>query len=303
MRVFVTGATGFIGSDEGEKLLAAAGAEVHRGRMEDLESLRGGAAKADGVIHLAFIHEFSDAKLSARLGVMAGALMGKGLVSSFLGVMMGTDSTAIDALGAAIAGTGKPLLITVGTMGLAPGRLATETDAADPNSAGAARSVPSEKASLKWAEQGVRTSVLRLPPSVHGDGDAGLVPRLFAIARKKGVSAYVGDGTNHWPAVHRLDAARLYRLALENGSGGGTYHGVAEQGVPFREIAEVIGRRLNVPVVSKTAKEAAGHFSFLAPFVAADNLVSSQITQQQLDWHPTQPALIPDIDRPGYFKI
>jgi nucleoside-diphosphate-sugar epimerase len=254
------------------------------------------------VIHLAFIHEFSDAPLSARLGVMARGLTGRGLVSSFMKVMIGTDAAAIDALGSTLQGSGGPLVITVGTMGLAAGRIGSETDAADPSSVGAARSVPSEKASLVLASQGVRTSVVRLPPSVHGDDDGGLIPRLIAIARKTGVSAYVGDGGNRWPAVHRLDAARLYRMVLEKAPAGATYHGVADEGVPFREIAEVIGRHLNLPVVSKTSMEAAAHFRWLAPFVGADNPVSSQRTQEQLDWHPTQPALVPDLDRPAYFK-
>ena len=160
----------------------------------------------------------------------------------------------------------------------------------------------SEAAGLAMASQGVRVSMVRLPPSVHGDGDHGFVPRLIAIAREKGVSAYVGDGLNRWPAVHRLDAAHLYRLALEKGSAGARYHGVADQGVPFREIAEVIGRRLNVPVVSKSPEEAADHFGWISHFVSIDCPASSDETQQQLGWRPTHASLIPDIDRPAYFE-
>ncbi len=321
MRVFVTGATGFIGSavvkdllgaghqvigltrsDAGEKQLITAGAQPHRGSLEDPASLRTGAEKADGVIHLAFMHAFGDAKLSSRLGVLARGLTGGGVISSFMKVMMGADAAAIDAMGSVLAGSGKPFVITVGTMGMKPGQLALESDSADPASVGAARSVPSEKAALALAARGVRTSVLRLPPSVHGDGDEGFIPRLIDIARKKGESAYIDDGANRWPAVHRLDAARLYRLALENAPAGSRYHAIADEGVTFREVAEVIGKRLNVPVVSKSAKAAAGQFSFLAPFVATDNPASGQWTQKQLDWHPTQASLISDIDRPVYFQ-
>jgi nucleoside-diphosphate-sugar epimerase len=320
MRVFVTGATGFIGSavvknlleeghkvigftrsQEGAKRLTAAGATPHWGRLEDLDSLRSGAASADAVIHLAFIHGFSDAKLSARLGVMAGALTGRNLVSNFLGVMMRTDLAAIETLGSTLVNSNRPLIITVGTMGLRSGLIAAEQDAADPASAGAARSVPSEKAAAVFALKGVRTSVVRLPPSVHGDGDAGFIPRLIAMARKKRASAYVGDGGNRWPAAHRLDVARLYRLILEKGTAGSTYHGVAEIGIPFREIAEVIGRGLKLPAVSIDQQKAAGHFSWFAPFVTADNPVSSQSTQKQLGWQPTESTLIRDIDQPGYF--
>jgi len=321
MRIFVTGATGFIGSavvkemlgaghkvigltrsQEGAKQLTAADATPHWGRFEDLESLRSGAASADAVIHLAFIHGFSDAKLSTRLGVIARGLTGRSLVSSFMAAMMGTDLAAIETLGSTLAGSDRPFIITVGTMGLRPGAIASENDAADPASPGGGRSVPSEKAAAAFAAKGVRTSVVRLPPSVHGDGDAGFIPRLITLAKKKRASAYVADGTNRWSAVHRLDVARLYRLALENGTTGSTLHGVAEIGVPFREIAEVIGRRLKLPVVSKSPKDAAAHFSWFAPFVAADNPVSNLATQKTLGWHPARSALIPDIDRSGYFK-
>ena len=294
MRVFVTGATGFIGSaivqelikaghqvlglarsDAGAKSLAAAGAEVHRGSLEDLESLRSGAGAADGVIHTAFIHDFLNYAPAAQ-----------------------ADRRAIETMGSALAGSGRTLVVTSGTLLLQRrGPLATEEDAANPN-------FPrqSEEAAAAVAAQGVRASVLRLPPSVHGDGDHAFVPALINVAREKGVSAFVGDGLNRWPAVHRLDAAHLYRLALEKGGARAAYHGVADEGVPFREIADVIGRRLNVPVVSKSPEEAVNHFSWLGHFVGVDCPASSQQTRELLGWQPTQPELIPDIDRPNYFK-
>jgi nucleoside-diphosphate-sugar epimerase len=208
------------------------------------------------------------------------------------------DRRAIETLGTALAGSDRPLIITSGTLLLRrQGPLAMEKDESDPN-------FPrkSEAAGLALASHGVRVSVVRLPPSVHGDGDHGFVPRLFAIAREKGISAYVGGGFNHWPAVHRLDAARLYRLALEKGSAGSRYHGVADQGVPFRDIAQVIGRRLNVPLVSKSREEAPGHFGWISHFVSIECPASSAQTQEQLGWRPTHASLIPDIDRATYFE-
>jgi nucleoside-diphosphate-sugar epimerase len=296
MRAFVTGATGFIGSaivrelidaghevlglarsDDGAKSLAAAGAKAQRGDLEDLDGLRKGAAMSDGVIHTAFIHDFSSFKHSTEV-----------------------DERAIQALADALAGSNRPLVATSGVALLAPGRIATEDDAPPPKSQSYPRA--SEATANGAAKQGVRASTIRLAPSVHGDGDHGFVPRLIAIAREKGVSAYIGEGRNRWPGVHRLDAAHLYRLALEKGAAGASYHGIAEEGVPTREIAAVIGRRLNVPVVSKSPAEAAGHFGFLGYFFGADMPASNRLTQERLGWRPKHPGLIADLDDPRYFQ-
>ena len=204
----------------------------------------------------------------------------------------------IEALGSTLAGSGRPLIVTSGTGLLTQGRLATEYDMA----ASPIPRVASEEAAASVAARGVRVSVVRLPPSVHGDGDHGFVPILIGMAREKGASAYVGDGLNRWPAVHRLDAAHLYRLVLEKNAAGARYHGVAETGVAFRDIAGVIGRRLNVPVVTKSREEAAEHFGWFAHFAALDNPASSERTRDILGWQPTQPALIPDLDRSRYFE-
>ena len=320
MRVFVTGATGFIGSavvkelisaghevvglarsDASAKKLTDAGAEVHRGSIEDLAGLRRAAATADGAIHTAFFHEITHMNLGTRLRVFAGGSP-TGIVSRFLSAAVGTDRRALETIGQALKGPDRPLVAAFGTMAMKQGRLATEDDAFDLNSVGGFRG-SSEEAMLALASRGVRASVIRLPPVVHGVGDrAGFAPRLSQIAQKKRESAYIGDGRNRWPAVHRLDAARLFRLALENGSPGARYHAVAEEGVPFRLIAEVIGKRVGVPAVSKSREEAAKIFGFLAPFVPTDNPTSSKLTQERLGWNPTQPGLMADLDQPGYFE-
>jgi len=297
MRVFVTGATGFIGSaivreliTAGHKVLglarseaaaaslAAAGADVHRGSLEDLETLRSGAAAAEGVIHTAFIHDFSKFKDNCE-----------------------TDRHAVEALGAALVGSDRPLIVTSGTGLLTPGRLAIEENVAASGSTSIPR-VASEEAAASVAARGVRVSVVRLPPSVHGAADHGFVPALIDIARRNGVSAFVNEGANRWPAVHRLDAAHLYRLVLEKGSAGARYHGVAEEGVTMRAIAEAIGAGLGVPVRSLTEDEAGAHFDWMAHFVALDNPSSSALTREALGWSPKESGLLTDMKRSGYFQ-
>jgi nucleoside-diphosphate-sugar epimerase len=301
MRVFVTGATGFIGSeivkeligaghhvlglarsDEGAKKLAAAGAEVHRGSLEDLDSLKSGASASDGVIHTGFIHDFSRFQACCEI-----------------------DRGVIGTLGAALAGTDRPLIITSGIGLLAQGRLAMEGDL--PYSGpGAVPRVATEEAAAAAAASGVRVSIVRLPPTVHGEGDHGFVPMVIAAAREKGASAYVDEGQNRWPAVHRIDAAKLYRLVLEKGaSAAPCYHAVAEEGVAFKDIATAIGHHLHIPVVSRTKEETSAHFGWFAHFAAMDIPASSAQTREHLGWQPTEPGLIADLNRPGssYFKL
>jgi nucleoside-diphosphate-sugar epimerase len=294
MRVFVTGATGWVGSavvrdlvaaghevlglcrsDEKAAALAEAGAEIYRGSLEDLGTLRAGAAQADGVIHTAFNHDYS------RLAENGAQ-----------------EQRAIEAIGDVLAGSGRPFVVTSGIALLAPGEVATEERPPRPLA-----SFPRnpEAAIAALSARGVRATAVRLPPSVHGHGDHGFVPRLIAFAREKGVAAYIGEGLNRWSAVHRLDAARVYRLALECGPEGGPFHAVAEEGVPFKAIATAISRRLNVPVVSQSAEEAAEHFGWFARFTSIDCPASSERTRLLLGWMPKQPGLIADIDHPAYF--
>jgi nucleoside-diphosphate-sugar epimerase len=291
MRIFVTGATGWVGSAVVDELvgaghqvtglarsadkavaLAAAGAIVLHGTLDDLDTLRDAAAAADAVIHTAFNHDFSKFVENAR-----------------------QDQRAIEVLGSALEGSDRPLIVTSGLALLAPGRVATEADAppSDP-------SYPrkSETAARALAERGVRSAAVRLAPSVHGLGDHGFIPILIAMAREKGVSAYIGEGQNRWPGVHRLDAARLYRLVLEQGTTEAAYHAVADQGVAFKDIAGVIGRRLGLPVESREPD----HFGWFAGFAGADMPASSEHTRALLGWTPTGPDLLSDIDQPGYYS-
>ncbi|MBX3086710.1 MAG: SDR family oxidoreductase [Anaerolineae bacterium] len=296
MKIFVTGASGFVGSAVVHELIsagyevlglarseaaatsiAAAGAEVLRGALDDLDSLRSGARAADGVIHTAFIHDFSQYAASAE-----------------------ADRCAIETLGEALAGSGRPFVVTAGTGGLSLGRPVTEEDAANPPSAAGAR--VSEPTALSLVARKVRVSVMRLPPSVHGEGDHGFVPRLITIAGEKGVSAYPGDGSNRWAAVHRLDAARLFRLAVETAPAGSRLHGVGDERVSSREIAEMIGRHLNLPVVSVPVEKAGEHFGWLGAFFSLDIPASSALTQQRFGWRPVQPGLLADLDQGHYFN-
>jgi nucleoside-diphosphate-sugar epimerase len=293
MRVFVTGAAGFIGAAttreliaNGHKVLGLArsdanadalkkmGAEVHRGSLEDLASLRDGAKKTDGTIHCAFIHDFSKFAENGQI-----------------------DKRAIEAMGEVMEGTNKPFVVTSGTGLIAPGRLATEDDVA--MSEGSPR--VSEAAGFAFAKRGVRVTAIRLP-QVHGaPGKAGFVSLLVEAAKQKKASAYVGDGSNRWPSSHVLDVARLYRLALEKGVAGRPYHAVGDEGVPMRDIATVLGRALNVPVVSIKPEDAPAHFGFAAIFAGIDMPASSAKTQTELGWKPVELGLIADISAPGYF--
>jgi nucleoside-diphosphate-sugar epimerase len=294
MRVFVTGATGFIGSavvkeligaghevlglsrsDAGAKSLATTGAEVHRGDLADLESLRSGAAACDAVIHTAFLHDWSKFSESCEL-----------------------DKRAIETIGAVLQGSSRPFIVSSG-VGVAQGRAATENDPPLP----ASPSLPrvSEVTAVGLMERGVHASVMRLP-QVHDTVKQGLVTPLVAIARAKGVSAYVGEGHNRWPAAHVTDVAHLYRLALEKGTAGARYHAVAEEGVPLKDIATAIGRGLNVPVTSISREQAQEHFGFFGFFAGRDSPVSSARTREQLGWNPTGPGLLTDLANMHYFE-
>jgi nucleoside-diphosphate-sugar epimerase len=297
MRVFVTGASGFIGSavvrelldhghevvglarsDSSAEAVAAAGAEVHRGSLEDLESLCAGAAGADGVIHTAYIHDFSQMEMAAQ-----------------------TELAAVEALGATLEGSDRPLVITTGTALVHPGGLATEEDVRSPEEIGHPRAAV-EPLAKSFAPRGVRVSIVRPGTSVHGEGDHGFVPFLIDLARRHGASGYVGDGANRWPAVHRLDAARLYRLALENGTPGSVFHAIGDEGVPTRQIAEVIARHLNLASVSISPEAAAEHFGWMARFFSLDAPASNALTREWLGWEPTHIGLIEDLEQGHYFE-
>lgn len=308
MRIFVTGASGWIGSavvpeliraghqvtglarsDASAAALTAAGAEVRRGDLDDLDTLRSAAAASDGVIHLAFKHDI------AFTGDFQGAA--------------DADRRAVEALGEALVGSDRPFLIASGTAGVSPGRVATERDGHDLEAAaanalgdGPRTRWATAEFTLSLASRGVRSSVVRLPPTNHGDGDNGFMATLVGIARDRGVAGYIGDGTNRWPAVHRLDSARLFRLALDDAPAGSTLHAVADEGVPIRDIAEVIGRHLNLPVVSIPQEHAGDHFTWLAAFVGLDIPASSALTRELLGWQPTQPGLIADLEEGHYFQ-
>jgi nucleoside-diphosphate-sugar epimerase len=296
MHVFVTGGSGHIGSavvaellDNGHSVVAlarsdtsaaavgAAGAEVRRGTIDDPAVLRQAALDADGVTHLAYHHDFSDSAAAAAV-----------------------DLAAVRALGSGLENSGKPLVITSGTLlfaGLPGGRAATERDTGE----GGPR-IDSENAAVALAERGVRTSVVRLAPIVHSELDRhGFAVRLIDVARDTGVSAYVDDGRNRWPAVHTRDAARLFRLALESAPGSSRLHGVADLGIPFADIADAIARRLELPTTALTADDAVAHFGFLGTLVALDNPADNALTREALDWTPTGPGLLADLQEPHYF--
>ncbi|KAB1990774.1 SDR family oxidoreductase [Streptomyces triticiradicis] len=307
MRVFVTGASGWIGSalvpeligaghqvvglarsDASAAALTEAGAEAVSGTLDDLDVLRETAKASDGVIHLAFKHD-----LAFTGGFQDAA---------------DADRRAVETFGDVLAGSGKPFVIASGLVGVAPGRVSTEADGRTPDGAtahlpgGPRTRMGTAHVTLALADRNVRSSVVRLPPTVHGEGDGGFVPALIGIARDKGVAGYVGDGTQRWPATHRDDAARVFRLALEGAPAGSVLHASAEDGVPLRSVAEAIGRHLDVPTRSVPAEEAAEHFTWLSGFIGLDSPASSERTRELLGWHPTGPGLIEDLDKGHYFR-
>ncbi|MCU1525513.1 MAG: NAD-dependent epimerase/dehydratase [Microbacteriaceae bacterium] len=294
MRVFVTGASGWVGSavtaeliaaghqvvglarsDASAEAIAAAGAEVQRGDITDLDSLRAGAEGADGIIHTAFIHDFNAHEDAAAV-----------------------DFAAVALFGDMLEGSDRPLVIASGILGA----VSEETDRPDPATSRSPR-VLTEQTLLGFADRGIRSSAVRLAPTVHGDGDHGFMATLIGIDREKGSSGYIGDGSNTWPAVHRLDAAHLFCLALEKAPAGSALHAVDDEGVPLRDVAEVIGRHLDVPVVSVAPENAVDHFSWLGRFLGIDSHASSAITRELLGWEPTHPGLIEDLELGHYFRV
>jgi nucleoside-diphosphate-sugar epimerase len=307
MRVFVTGASGWIGSavvpeligaghqvvglarsDASAAALTAAGAQVRRGTIDDLDTLRSAAEDSDGVIHLAFKHDIA---FSGGFQDAADA-----------------DRRAVETFGDALAGSDRPFVLASGLLGLTPGRTATERDGRDPGpaeehlSGGPRIRLATARTTLALASRGVRSSVVRLPPTVHGDGDHGFMATLVGVARDKGVSGHVGDGSNRWPAVHRFDAATLFRLAIEEAPAGSVLHAVADEGVPIRHVAEVIGRRLGLPVTSVAPEDAGEHFGWLGAFIGLDAPASSELTRKELGWRPVRPGLVDDLDEGHYFR-
>ena len=299
MRVFVTGASGFVGSavvgelleaghqvvglargDQGAAAIAAAGAEVHRGDLSDPGSLTDAVARADGVIHTAFNHDdFSQFEAACA-----------------------TDRAAIQHIGDVLAGSHRPLVVTsaIGVLAPTPGRAATENDPLN-QTGPAAHRTEAETLTMSYADRGVRVSIVRLPLSVHGEGDHAFVPGIIAAARAHGLVPRVGAGNNRWPAVHRLDAARVFRLALESATAGSVLHAVDEQGIPFREIAGAIGRHLDLPVTEVSAEQATEYLGFTGAFAAVDRPVSSARTRELLGWRPVQPGLLQDLEKGHYF--
>jgi nucleoside-diphosphate-sugar epimerase len=301
MHIFVTGASGWIGSalvpelleaghrvtglarsDSSAAALTAAGADVVRGSVDDLDVLAGAAAEADGVVHLAFKHDI------AFSGDFQGAAE--------------ADRRAVDALAEPLAGTDRPFVLASGLAGLKPGQEASERDMPAVDGSPLSIRASTSLAVLALAERGVRSSIVRLSATCHGDGDNGFIASLVAVARDKGVSGYIGDGANRWPAVHRLDAARLFRLAVEQAPAGSVLHGVAESGIAIRDVAEVIGRHLGVPVTSVAPEAAPEHFTWLSGFIGLDMRASNTLTRALLPWEPTQPGLLEDLEKGHYFQ-